>query len=391
MTISFEVLAEEGRARYGRLETPHGTLETPAFAPVGTLGAVKGLTPEALEQVGADLMLANLYHLALRPGVDVVCELGGIHAFTGWRGPILTDSGGYQVFSLAKLRTIDRYGVTFRSHIDGSELRFTAERVAHMQAQMGVDLAMMLDECPPWPVDLRQAEESLDRTLGWARQARPAWNGEGGFFGIVQGSTFPQLRQRAVEELVELDFDGYAIGGVSVGEPDAERRRVVEWVAPELPENRVRYLMGVGTPADLVHAVGQGVDLFDCVLPSRNARHGQLYTRAGLVRIKNARYRSDSGPIDPECDCPACRRVSRAFLHHLIRAGELTGQVLATLHNLRFYLDFVSDLRKATAAGSLAEFTRQVSGVVGAGELETASSKRPRKGADDPPSQNRTS
>lgn len=372
MSIRFAVLRRDGQARQGRLETRHGSIETPAFAPVGTLGAVKGVTPEALEQVGADLMLSNLYHLALRPGIETIKELGGLHAFTGWHGPILTDSGGFQVFSLAKLRTVDRKGVTFRSHVDGAELRFTPEAVARMQGEIGVDLAMMLDECPPWPVERRQAEASLERTLEWARRARPAWRGDGGFFGIVQGSTFRELRERAVRELTELAFDGYAIGGVSVGEPLAERRQVVEWTAPELPEDRVRYLMGVGTPADLIHAVQHGVDLFDCVIPSRNARHGQLYTRKGLVRIKNARYRTDSRPIDEACDCPTCRRVSRAFLHHLSRTGEVTAHVLATLHNLRYYLDFVGDLRKATAAGELADFARQTSETMAAGDPETA-------------------
>ena len=278
------------------------------------------------------------------------------------------------MFSLAKLRTVDRKGVTFRSHVDGAELRFTPESVARMQGAIGVDLAMMLDECPPWPVERHEAEAALDRTLEWARRARPAWRGDGGFFGIVQGSTYRDLRQRAVRELTELDFDGYAIGGVSVGEPMEERRQVVEWTAPELPAERVRYLMGVGTPADLIHAVRHGVDLFDCVLPSRNARHGQLYTRNGLLRIKNARYRTDSRPIDEQCDCPACRRVSRAFLHHLIRTGELTGQVLTTLHNLRFYLDFVGDLRKATAAGELADFARRAGESMQAGDPETAPS-----------------
>jgi queuine tRNA-ribosyltransferase len=387
MTIRYEVMARDGSARHGRLTTPHGSFETPAFAPVGTLGAVKGVTPEALESVGADLMLANLYHLALRPGVETISGLGGLHEFTGWSGPILTDSGGYQVFSLARLRTVDRRGVTFRNHVDGGELRFTPERVAEMQAEIGVDLAMMLDECPPWPVERHEALESLRRTTSWARAARPAWCGDGGFLGIVQGSTYRDLRERAVVDLVDLDFDGYAIGGVSVGEPLAERRRVVEWTAPELPEAKVRYLMGVGTPADLVHAVQHGIDLFDCVLPSRNARHGQLYTRSGLVRIKNARYRTDPRPIDADCECPACRRVSRAFLHHLIRSGELTAHVLGTLHNLRFYLDFVGDLREATAAGKLAEFAREVTDRMTAAKPETARAERLAEDAENPPPQ----
>lgn len=360
MGIGFETLSRDGGARRGRLQTPHGAIETPAFAPVGTLGAVKGVAPQALEEIGAELMLSNLYHLALRPGVDAICELGGIHEFTGWEGPILTDSGGFQVFSLATLRTVDRDGVTFRSHLDGSEVRFTPEWVAESQARMGVDLAMMLDECPPWPVEKTEAAAALERTLEWARRARPAWNGEGGFFGIVQGSTFRDLRESASSQLVELEFDGYAIGGVSVGEPQEERRQVVEWTAPLLPEAKPRYLMGVGTPGDLLHAVQHGVDLFDCVLPSRNGRHGQLFTRGGLVRIRNARYRTDPQPLEEGCPCPACSRLSRAMLHHLYRAGEITAQVLGTLHNLRFYLDFMGDLRNATAAGKLADFAARM-------------------------------
>jgi queuine tRNA-ribosyltransferase len=299
-------------------------------------------------------MLSNLYHLALRPGVDTVERLGGIHAFTGWRGPILTDSGGFQVWSLGGLRTVDAGGVTFRSHLDGSPLRFTPEGVAGFQERMGVDIAMMLDECTPWPVERPAAEASWERTLAWARRAREAWSGRaGGLFGIVQGSVYPDLRRRAAADLAALDFDGYAIGGVSVGEPAAERRAVVEWTAPALPADRPRYLMGVGYPADILHAVGQGVDLFDCVLPARNARHGVLFTRQGVIKIKNARYKEDERPLDPECGCPACRRVSRAFLHHLTRAGELTAPVLATLHNLRFYLDFLADLRQAIGLGTL--------------------------------------
>jgi len=356
MPLTFEILATSGQARRGRLATPHGIVETPAFMPVGTLGAVKGVTPQELEAAGASLLLANLYHLALRPGVDVVERLGGLHAFTGWRGPLLTDSGGFQVWSLGGLRTVDADGVTFRSHLDGSPLRFTPEGVVSFQQRMGVDIAMVLDECTSWPVERTAAAASWERTLGWARRARAAWRGTGGgLFGIVQGSIYRELRERAAAELAGLDFDGYAIGGVSVGESEADRRAVVEWTAPALPAARPRYLMGVGYPADIFHAVAQGVDLFDCVLPARNARHGVLFTREGALKIRNARYREDSRPIDPRCGCPACRRTSRAFLHHLSRAGELTAAVLATLHNLRFYLDFMADLRQAIQLGALTE------------------------------------
>ncbi len=354
MSHGFDLLATEGRARLGRLATPHGEIETPAFMPVGSLGAVKGLSPQQLEATGASIMLANLYHLALRPRVDLIAEQGGLHTFCGWQRPILTDSGGFQVFSLSRLRTVDREGVTFRSHLDGDEMRFTPEGVLEMQGRLGVDIAMMLDECPPWPESKEAVADALGRTNEWARRTRAAWTGEPSVFGIVQGGVHKDLREQAVAELTELDFDGYAIGGVSVGEPLTERRSVVEWTAPLLPESKPRYLMGVGTPMDILHAVQQGIDLFDCVLPTRNARHGVLFSRQGVLRIKNSRYRRDDGPVDPDCRCEVCRRVSRAFLHHLIRSGELTGPVLATLHNLRFYLDFMADLREAIASGRLA-------------------------------------
>lgn len=356
MALRFEILARDGAARLGRLTTPHGVVETPAFMPVGTLGAVKGLGPHELEAAGARILLSNLYHLTLRPGIEAIEELGGLHRFVGWRGPMITDSGGFQVFSLSRLAQVDDGGVTFRSHLDGARLRFTPEGVVDRQRRLGVDLAMVLDECPPWPVEHGAAAASLERTLVWARRSREA-AGEmpGGLFGIAQGSVFPDLRERAVEALAELDFDGLAIGGVSVGEPDAERRAVVERTAALLPDATPRYLMGVGTPADLLHAVRHGIDLFDCVLPSRNARHGLLFTRRGTVRIKNAVHKRDPRPVDEGCGCPCCRHVSRAFLHHLVRSGEVTGKVLATLHNICFYLDFMGQLRDAMASGTLTD------------------------------------
>ncbi|HSS52851.1 MAG TPA: tRNA guanosine(34) transglycosylase Tgt [Thermoanaerobaculia bacterium] len=357
MPLTFEILATDGAARLGRLTTPHGVVETPAFMPVGTLGAVKGVTPQELEGAGASVMLSNLYHLALRPGIDAVEALGGLHAFTGWRRPILSDSGGFQVWSLGGLRKVDADGVTFRSHLDGSALRFTPEDVVRFQERMGVDVAMVLDECTAWPAERAEAAASWERTLDWARRARAAWRGgeggAGGLFGIVQGSVYRDLRERAAVELAAFEFDGYAIGGVAVGEPEAERRTVVEWTAPALPADRPRYLMGVGYPEDILHAVAQGVDLFDCVLPARNARHGVLFTRHGVLKIKNARFKDDPRPLDEECGCPACARTSRAFLHHLFRCGELTGPVLATLHNVRCYLDFMADLRQAIGLGAL--------------------------------------
>jgi queuine tRNA-ribosyltransferase len=359
MSLRFEVLSEDGLARRGRLWTPHGSVETPAFMPVGTLGAVKGLSPQGLQEAGASIMLANLYHLALRPGIEVIEELGGLHAFSGWQGPILTDSGGFQVFSLAKLRSIREEGVDFRSHVDGSPVRFTPENVVAMQRRLGVDVAMILDECPPYPVEKTVVEAAWERTCRWAYRAREEWQrrpGPGGQFGIVQGGVHRDLRERAAAELAQIPFEGLAIGGIAVGEPDAERHEVVEWTAPLLPADRPRYLMGVGYPEDLLHAVRHGVDLFDCVVPARNARHGLLFTRHGPLKIKNARYKNDPRPVEEGCPCPACSRVSRAFLHHLFRCGELTGPVLATHHNLRHYLDFMEELRQAIASGALGDW-----------------------------------
>ena len=357
MALTFEVTATDGEARRGRLETPHGTIETPAFMPVGTLGAVKGMTVDELEDAGATVMLSNLYHLTLRPGIDVIERLGGVHAFTGWPGPILTDSGGYQVYSLSGLRKVDAGGVTFASHLDGSRERFTPASVVESQLRLGVDIAMMLDECPPWPISEEDAAKSLELTQSWAEAARTAWPSDaaGGLFGIAQGSVFQNLRRRAVDGLVDLDFDGYAIGGVSVGEDEAFRRVAVEWTAPLLPEDKPRYLMGLGTPTDILHAVGKGVDLFDCVMPSRNARHGMLFTRQGVLKIKNARFKEDLAPLDDACACPLCQRGSRALLHHLFKAKEITAPVYATLHNIRFYLDFMAELREGIALGRLAD------------------------------------
>ena len=357
------VTGRDGAARTGVLSTPHGEIRTPAFMPVGTLGAVKGVAPDQLAALGADVMLCNLYHLALRPGVAAVEALGGLHAFTGWRGPLLTDSGGFQVWSLGHLRRVDEEGVTFRNHLDGSPSRLTPEGVVDMQRRLGVDIAMVLDECPPWPVTEEDADRSLARTNRWARRAREEWAarpGQGALFAILQGSSYRRLRERAAADLVSLAFDGYAIGGVSVGEPAGERRSAVEWTAPLLPEDRPRYLMGVGYPQDILHAVACGVDLFDCVLPARNARHGVLFTREGELRLKAAAYRDDPRPVEEGCDCPTCRQVSRAFLHHLLRWDVLTGQVLATLHNLRFYLDFMEAVRESIAAAKLAVLASRV-------------------------------
>ena len=381
MTLAFDVLATCGAARRGRLSTPHGVVDTPAFMPVGTLGAVKGVTPPALEEAGAAILLANLYHLTLRPGIDVIERLGGLQRFTGWGGPMITDSGGFQVWSLATLRAVDADGVTFRSHLDGAAVRFTPESVVASQERLGVDIAMVLDECPPWPISQEAAAASWARTLAWARRARQAWRREGtGLFGIVQGSVYRGLRERAAAEIAELDFAGYAIGGVSVGEPSPARQEVVEWTAPLLPAGRPRYLMGVGYPEDILHAVLQGVDLFDCVLPARNARHGVLFTREGVLKIKNARFRDDPAPLDPECGCPACTRGSRALLHHLTRAGEITAAVLATLHNLRFYLDFMASLRQAIMLGTLSDLAARLAARSTPSEHRSSHAGRPAGG-----------
>jgi len=358
MSFAFELAARDGAARRGRLTTAHGAIETPAFMPVGTLGAVKGLTPDELEQAGAQVMLANLYHLSLRPGTAAIAALGGIHRFTGWSGPILTDSGGFQVFSLSGLRKVEERGVAFRSHLDGALLELSPESVVRAQEAIGVDIAMVLDECPPYPVSEGDAERALARTMRWAERSLAARSGHSSataLFGIAQGSHYRALRERAAAELAALPFDGCAIGGVSVGEPFAERRSVVEWTAPRLPETKPRYLMGVGTLDDMLHAVGQGIDLFDCVLPARNGRHGVLFTRGGAIRIKNARFKDDPRPIDPECGCPVCRRQSRAFVHHLFRSGEITAAVYGTLHNLRVFLDFMGEVREAIGASRLAD------------------------------------
>lgn len=348
--------------------------------PVGTLGAVKGLSVDALSGLGAQLMLANLYHLSLRPGIDVIDRLGGIHAFTGWSGPILTDSGGFQIWSLASLRKVDDGGVTFRSHLDGDELRFTPESVVAAQHRMGVDIAMVLDECPPWPISEADAEISLARTSRWAETARRAWEETpesvsglraGGLFGIVQGSVYPRLRARAVEVLTGLDFAGYAVGGVSVGEEMVHRHAVVEMTAPLLPAERPRYLMGLGTPQDILHAVTWGIDLFDCVLPARNARHGTLFTDQGVIKIKNARYLDDPRPVGPPGSPLA--GTSRAFLHHLFRTKEITGPVLATLHNLHHYLDFMRRLREGIKLGKLSELAGAMASRYADGETGGAS------------------
>jgi len=346
--FAFTVEARDGRARAGRLVTPHGEVATPVFMPVGTAAAVKAVLHRDLAEIGARILLANTYHLMLRPGDALVASLGGLHGFTGWSGPFLTDSGGYQVFSLAALRKLDEEGVRFQSHIDGSEHLLSPERSIAVQQNLGADIAMAFDECPPGDAARDVVEAATARTTRWARRSRDAHTrADQWLFGIVQGGVHLDLRAESARALVELDFPGYAVGGLAVGEPKPGRDRVLEEIDALLPADRPRYLMGVGTPEDLIDGVARGIDMFDCVLPTRNARNGQLFTRHGRIAIRNARYRDDPRPPDPDCRCHTCRTASRAYLRHLHLAGEMTAATLMSLHNLFFYLDMMEGLRQS--------------------------------------------
>jgi queuine tRNA-ribosyltransferase len=354
--FSFTVDARAGRARAGTLVTPHGAVDTPAFMAVGTAAAVKAVTTRDLTEAGAQIVLANTYHLMLRPGDPLIAQLGGLHGFTGWTGPWLTDSGGYQVFSLAKLRRLTEEGVRFQSHLDGSAHLLTPERSMEVQMNLGADIAMAFDECPPYPAPREAVEEATARTTRWARRSRDAHTRpDQWLFGIVQGGVFPDLRGRSAAEIIALGFPGYAIGGLSVGEPKDEMLRVLDHLDPILPADRPRYLMGVGTPEDLVEGVARGIDMFDCVLPTRNARNGQLFTSRGKVSIRNAQYRADPAPPDPDCACYTCRTASRAYLRHLHMAGEMSAATLMTIHNLSFYLDTLRKLRQSIRLGRFEE------------------------------------
>ncbi len=358
--LSFSVLARDGRARTGRLVTPHGEVETPVFMPVGTAGAVKAVLHRDVREIGARILLANTYHLMLRPGDELVASLGGLHGFTGWDGPFLTDSGGYQVFSLASLRRIDEEGVRFRSHIDGAAHLLTPERSIEIQARLGADIAMAFDECPPGDAPRGAIAEATARTTRWARRCRQAHGREDQWlFGIVQGGVDMDLREQSARELMEMDFPGYAVGGLSVGEPREDRDRVLEGLEPILPTDRPRYLMGVGTPEDVIESVARGIDMFDCVLPTRNARNGQLFTSRGRLSIRNARFRDDPRPPDPECPCPTCRTASRAYLRHLHLSGEMTAATLMSVHNLFFYLDMMEGLRQSIRLCRFEEYRRE--------------------------------
>ncbi len=358
-TFSFEVLATCGHARRGVLHTPHGDVDTPAFMPVGTRAAVKGVTPAQLAQTGSQIVLANTYHMMLRPGPEVVARLGGLHRFMGWNGVILTDSGGFQVFSLTDLRRIDEDGVAFRSHLDGQLFRLTPESSIEIQNQLGADIIMAFDECPALPGDAQSIAAATKRTVAWARRSRAAHRrGDQALYGIVQGGLDAGLRRACLEQLVDIGFDGYALGGLSVGEPPPEMHAFLDDFARALPADRPRYLMGVGTPRDLVVAVCAGVDQFDCVLPTRNGRKGYAFTSLGTRRLRNAGHKLADEPLDPACDCYTCRTFSRGYLRFLFLSAEVLGGTLVSLHNVHFYQTLMRQMRDAIAAGTLAEWRR---------------------------------
>ncbi|MGA9342676.1 MAG: tRNA guanosine(34) transglycosylase Tgt [Rhodanobacteraceae bacterium] len=358
--MNFDVLATDGAARRGRITLARGTIETPAFMPCGTYGSVKAMTPRDLIEVGAEIILGNTFHLFLRPGTDVIGEFGGLHRFIGWGRPILTDSGGFQVFSLAHKRKISEAGVTFASPVDGSKVFLGPEESMRIQRVLNSDIAMIFDECTPWPASEEQARDSMELSLRWAARSRAAFDeshNPNALFGIVQGGVYPDLRARSAESLISIGFDGYAIGGLAVGESEHDRNATLEVVAPMLPRDRPRYLMGVGRPEDLVAAVARGIDLFDCVMPTRNARNGFLFTRSGTLRIRNAAYARDTRPIEEGCGCYACSQgFSRAYLRHLDRCNEILASQLATIHNLHHYLRLMQDLREAIDARRLDRF-----------------------------------
>ncbi len=365
--MRFELLNQDRGARRGRITFRRGVIDTPAFMPVGTYGAVKAMTPEELEGLGAQIVLGNTFHLLLRPGIDVIRAHGGLHAFMHWQRPILTDSGGFQVWSLKTLRKITERGVEFRSPVNGDLIELTPERSIEMQHALGSDIVMVFDECTEYPADRETARQSMQLSLRWAKRSRAAFDeskrgadGDAALFGIVQGGVHDDLRRESLAGLVEIGFDGYAIGGLAVGEPEHERLSVLEGLAPALPVDRPRYLMGVGTPADLVKAVARGVDMFDCVIPTRHARNGQLFTSEGTLNIRNSRFQSDLGAIDPRCECYACRNYTRSYLKHLQQCNEILGARLATIHNLTFYQRLMAEMRNAIEAGRFAAYAAEV-------------------------------
>ena len=346
---------KQTHARTGTLSTPHGEINTPVFMPVGTRGSVKGLAPDQLHAVGTEIILANTYHLALRPGAEVVRDLGGLHAFNGWNGPILTDSGGFQVFSLATLNAVDDDGVSFQSHIDGAKMRLDPAASIDIQQKLGADIIMAFDECPALPSDKAKLERAVDRTIRWARQCRDAkTRDDQALFGIVQGGLDVDIRLRCLDALVELDFPGYAVGGLSVGEDPLEMAACLKAIAHRMPADKPRYLMGVGRPIDIVRAVAAGIDMFDCVMPTRNGRNSFAFTETGVLRLRNAKYKLDTSPLDPECDCYCCRTFSRGYLRHLFLADEMLGPIMVSLHNISHYHRLIRQIREAIASDSLA-------------------------------------
>jgi len=356
--FGYKVAAVDGKARRGVVNTPRGEIQTPAFMPVGTAATVKGMLPESVKATGAEILLGNTYHLMLRPGAERMARLGGLHTFMNWAGPILTDSGGFQVMSLSGLRKLDEKGVTFKSHVDGSEHYLSPETSMEIQALLGSDIVMCFDECPALPADDTRVAESMRMSMRWAARSKEAFGNRPGYalFGIQQGGVTENLREESAEALKNIGFDGYAIGGLAVGEGQAAMFGVLDYAPAMLPEDKPRYLMGVGKPDDIVGAVQRGVDMFDCVLPSRSGRNGQALTRMGAINIKNARHRDDPRPLDPECSCPACTGYSRAYLHHVFKANEILSSMLMTWHNLHYYQELMAGLRGAIEAGSLDDF-----------------------------------
>ena len=370
--FGYELLAQDGGARRGRVATAHGTAETPGFMTVGTQGTVKGLTPEQLRATGAQIVLGNTYHLMLRPGAERIARLGGLHRFMQWPGPILTDSGGFQVMSLSELREISENGVAFRSHVDGGKHNLTPELATQIQHQLDSDIAMVLDECTPYPADEPTAESSMERSLRWAERCRKAFVPREGYalFGIVQGSVYPRLRLRSAAGLIETGFEGYAVGGLAVGEGQEIMFAMLDVTVPALPVEKPRYLMGAGRPLDIVGAVQRGIDLFDCVLPTRSGRTGQGFTRRGTINIRNARHQEDPRPVEEGCPCTACAGgFSRAYLHHLFKAGEMLGPILLTIHNLTRFQGLMAELRDAIAAGRLADYVAAVAAQQALGDI----------------------
>lgn len=361
--MTFEVSHTDGAARRGQLTFARGTVQTPAFMPVGTYGTVKGMLPRDIEEIGADIILGNTFHLMLRPGHKTIKELGGLHQFNGWSKPILTDSGGFQVFSLGKMRKISEQGVVFKSPVDGSKVELTPESAMEVQADLGADIVMQFDECTPYPATREEARVSMELSLRWAQRSKDAHMGlreePAALFGIVQGGMYGDLRRESLAGLLEIGFDGYAIGGLSVGEPKDEMMATLDEIVEHMPADKPRYLMGVGTPADLVEAVQRGVDMFDCVMPTRNARNGHLFTSTGVLKIRNASNKKDDGPVDAQCDCYTCKNFSRAYLHHLDKCKEILFSQLATIHNLRYYQNLMKGLRSAIEQGTLSDFVER--------------------------------